>query len=172
MIDKIYIFGLGNMGEKYIHTRHNAGRIVADFIFDNNLIKDTDFVYYPIECYMNESGNYIKKLLKNKKYSNFIIIYDDKDLEFGVIKKSISRGDGGHNGIKNIIDNFGKDFYRLRIGIDNHNIKDTADFVLNNFYKTELQILQSQDFIDKMLIKISEIKKEIISNSQNSQKTQ
>ncbi len=73
---------------------------------------------------MNLSGNVLKNELSNKEKTSLaeikkiIIIYDDIDLPFGEIKISFNRGDGGHNGIKDIIKKIkSKKFIRIRIGV-------------------------------------------------------
>ena len=57
--------------------------------------------------------------LKLKKIANIIVFHDDLDLKFLKIRVKISGGHGGHNGIKNIIQFFGNDFNRIKIGIKN-----------------------------------------------------
>ena len=175
----LYIFAIGNPGIEYEKTRHNAGRIAGAFLKDHNSL-DFPYQYIETDTYMNTSGNFINKFLKNtnfnKEIDRFVVIYDDKDIELGEIKNGYDRGHGGHNGIRNIIDNFGKGFYRIRIGIgDNrkggilsyfkkdNNKQDIADYVLERFKKSELEILRSEEMKIKIKDSLTLIHKEILS---------
>ena len=119
-------------------------------------------VFIP-HTFMNESGESLRDYLKNKnlKKENVIIIYDDKDLEIGDIRIARDRGDGGHNGIKNIIETMGtKDFYRIRVGIapvgtgKDGLIPPHGDivqkYVLGNFTQEEKNILSSSEVLTKV----------------------
>jgi PTH1 family peptidyl-tRNA hydrolase len=68
--------------------------------------------------FMNESGSSVIEYLKYHEGREIIVMYDDKDLPYGVFRISYDRGDGGHNGLKSIISALQKkDFIRIRIGI-------------------------------------------------------
>lgn len=116
----MYIFPLGNPGKKYENTPHNAGQIIMKNI--ENLLPNGVYAIYP-ESFMNESGAFIKKFLDYKNipeasYEKLVIVYDDIDLPLGEIKLAFGRGDGGHNGVKSVINALGtNEFIRLRIGI-------------------------------------------------------
>lgn len=162
---KFLLFPLGNFGEKYEYTRHNAGRFVYNKLKEKNLLSEfQNFleVFIP-HTFMNESGESLRNYLKNKNIQkeNVIIIYDDKDLEIGDIRIARDRGDGGHNGIKNIIETMGtKDFYRIRVGIapigtgKNGLIPPHGDivqkYVLGNFTEEEKNILSSSEVLQKV----------------------
>ena len=162
---KFLLFPLGNFGEKYEYTRHNAGRFVYNKLKEKNLLSEfQNFleVFIP-HTFMNESGESLRDYLKNKnlKKENVIIIYDDKDLEIGDIRIARDRGDGGHNGIKNIIETMGtKDFYRIRVGIapvgtgKDGLIPPHGDivqkYVLGNFTQEEKNILSSSEVLTKV----------------------
>ena len=162
---KFLLFPLGYFGEKYEYTRHNAGRFVYNKLKEKNLLSEfQNFleVFIP-HTFMNESGESLRDYLKNKNLQkeNVIIIYDDKDLEIGDIRIARDRGDGGHNGIKNIIETMGtKDFYRIRIGIapigtgKNGLIPPHGDivqkYVLGNFTEEEKNILSSSEVLNKV----------------------
>ena len=115
------LFPLGNAGQKFEQTRHNAGRFVYEKLksfLDKNLQAEIE-VFLP-SCFMNESGKYLKEKIKNTnfKLENLIVLYDDKDLPLGEIRLAFDRGDGGHNGLKSIIQEIGsKNFWRIRLGI-------------------------------------------------------
>ena len=157
------ICGLGNPGKEYINTRHNVGFNLIDKIssyydfspfkkdnkkevlkglIDNNpclLIKPLNF--------MNLSGQPVQEIMnfykigKNKLY----VIHDDIDLELGKIKVKLGGGNGGHNGLLNIDEMIGNEYYRLRIGIDHPGLKDmVSNYVLNNFNKDEKNIIEEK----------------------------
>jgi PTH1 family peptidyl-tRNA hydrolase len=131
-----YIVGLGNPGETYEATRHNVGWMVLDnFIATSGLptpVISSKYVgrlsegvvngcevrcVYP-ETYMNKSGSAVAKLVPREATHQLVVLYDDVDLPLGEVKVSFGRGDGGHNGIKSIVNSIGtKDFVRVRIGI-------------------------------------------------------
>lgn len=127
---------LGNPGPEYEQTRHNSGRVVlrevikhlglpvlvnssrfGGRISEGNISGQEVVIFFP-DTYMNESGKAIKKAVGEDEVRNLIVVYDEVDLPFGEFKVSVSRGDAGHNGIKNVIAALGtKDFTRIRIGI-------------------------------------------------------
>lgn len=131
-----YVVGLGNPGEQYANTRHNIGWLALDFVREQNnlppLIESgaaTGFLtegmigtrpvklLYPT-TFMNNAGSAVAKLVPKNEVGNLVIVQDDIALPFGEVKLSQGRGDGGHNGIKSIIEKLGgKDFIRIRIGI-------------------------------------------------------
>jgi peptidyl-tRNA hydrolase, PTH1 family len=151
------IAGLGNPGKKYSQTRHNIGFMVVDELarrnsqnfgksrFDAEYVnlsmkQDKLFLVKP-QSYMNKSGFPIQKLASYFKInlSNIIVVHDDIDLPFGRLRISKDRGHGGHNGIRSIIDAFGKkDFSRIRVGIANPERQNSVTgHVLGDFSKEE-----------------------------------
>lgn len=145
------IVGLGNPGKEYQNTRHNIGFKVLDKIaknfkiqkkFSAAITKDKNAVYVKPLTYMNESGIAVKKISQYYKIKpqDILIVHDDKDLPLGKIRIRKEGSAGGHNGIKSIIASLGTEkFNRLRIGINDPLIKirDTANYVLNNFSASE-----------------------------------
>ena len=108
---------LGNPGEKYARTRHNVARVLLSMIKDDVMKIDSCEIMIPT-TFMNDSGNAVREYLKYHEGREIIVMYDDKDLPYGTFRISYDRGDGGHNGLKSIIDALGKkDFIRLRVGI-------------------------------------------------------
>lgn len=176
---KYIIFPLGNPGEKYSKTRHNAARFVFSFLKKEEglkkLLEENEIEIFIPEGFMNESGKYLKKYIKNKNMfsKNIIVIYDDKDLEIGDIRRAKDRGDGGHNGLKNIIENLGtRDFPRIRIGIAPKGTgKDglipphgevVQKYVLGKMTEEEMDILASRRVLDRVLFFLKEILKEFV----------
>lgn len=142
------IFGLGNIGEEYKNTRHNAGVIIVNQIKDN-FPKKVKFV--EVSDYMNNSGKTISYYVKSKKdLEKLIVIYDDIDLPFGKMKISFNRSAGGHNGVGSIIKTLKtEEFLRIRIGVapttPTGKIKKpkgedkVIKFLLGDFKKEELE---------------------------------
>jgi len=150
------IFGLGNIGEEYKNTRHNAGKIISDIV-KKKLEENKDskkYKFVEIDNFMNNSGKTISYYIKSKKdLSSLVVIYDDIDLPLGKIKISFNRSSGGHNGVGNIIKVLkSEEFLRIRIGITSTTptgkIKKPKGedkilkFLLGEFKKEELDILK------------------------------
>lgn len=139
---KYTIFSLGNPGSEYKHTRHNAARIVCDAIEWGNVEAE----YVVPDTFMNETGNFIKKYLKQKSAVVPVVVYDDKDISVGQIKISYDKNAGGHNGVQSVIDQLGtKEFIRVRIGIGAKTNSDMLlqDYVLSKLNKDEIEMLKS-----------------------------
>lgn len=108
---------LGNPGSKYARTRHNVARVLLSMIKDD-VMKIASLEIMIPSTFMNESGVAVREYLKYHEGRELIVMYDDKDLPYGTFRISFDRGDGGHNGVKSIIDALQKkDFIRIRIGI-------------------------------------------------------
>lgn len=124
------IVGLGNLGTKYQHTRHNIGWMVLDAFFADRgvsfeekkifhalLAQEGGVVFAKPTTFMNRSGEAVAALIK--QYGEMIVvIHDDIDIPLGEVKCSYARGSGDHNGVQSIIDHLGhKDFFRIRVGV-------------------------------------------------------
>ncbi len=108
---------LGNPGNKYAHTRHNIARVLVSMIKDEIMKIEHCEIMIP-NTFMNESGIAVRDYLRYHAGRELIVVYDDKDLPYGTFRISYDRGDGGHNGLKSIIESLQKkDFIRVRIGI-------------------------------------------------------
>jgi hypothetical protein len=93
---KYVIVGLGNPGEEYVHTRHNAGHIIVAELAK----RDLNAKLVPLESMMNNSGTAVAVFVKNQKEAEkLVVIHDDLDLPLGAIKLSFGRGAGGHRGV-------------------------------------------------------------------------
>jgi PTH1 family peptidyl-tRNA hydrolase len=156
------VVGLGNPGQKYLLTRHNIGFMVIDHFLrsvgtppiksqkkaETALLKfegESVLMVKP-QTYMNLSGQSVQALMAYYKVpvDRILVIQDDVDQEFGAIKFQKDRGAGGHRGIDNISQLLGrKDYARLKIGVDRppHPAMETADYVLQNFSPSEMEIL-------------------------------
>ena len=155
------IAGLGNPGDKYKFTRHNDGFLVADYIagslksgFDIKTssyealiskIDGAEFILLKPLTFINRSGEAISRFFNDfdKEISDILIIVDDFNIPLGSIRVRRKGSDGGHNGIADLIYQFGTDeFPRMRIGIglDEPPSKDDyIDFVLGDFTQTEFE---------------------------------
>lgn len=129
------IAGLGNPGQEYANTRHNAGFWAADAIAakfrtifamgkhqallgELNLHGEKHFLLKP-QTYMNLSGEAISGLMLDYEMhpQDLLVIVDDINLPTGKVRMRSSGSDGGHNGLKSIINHIGRNFWRLRIGV-------------------------------------------------------
>jgi PTH1 family peptidyl-tRNA hydrolase len=108
---------LGNPGSKYANTRHNVARVLLSMIKDDVMKIPSCEIMIP-STFMNESGISVREYLRYHEGREIVVMYDDKDLPYGTFRISFDRGDGGHNGVKSIIEALQKkDFIRIRIGI-------------------------------------------------------
>jgi len=155
------VVGLGNPGETYSKTRHNVGFMVADKVSDAFSIAlekqkfDTRFGIGSVNgvkivlakpmAYMNRSGPQVQNIAGYFRIlcEDMLVVHDDIDLAFGRLKIKEKGGDGGHKGVRSIIDAFGRgDFTRLRIGVGRPDAKnDAADYVLGKFTLEERKVL-------------------------------
>jgi PTH1 family peptidyl-tRNA hydrolase len=153
----VLIFGIGNPGQKYKGTRHNAGFMVLDrlarsltgtvsrkeALFEANtgtvggktvaLVKPTTFV--------NRCGAAFKagSALFGVPPASCLVVADDFHLPLGTIRLRRGGSDGGHNGLASIIESCGPDFPRLRVGIGPlAEDRNSVDFVLGEFTDKEM----------------------------------
>lgn len=152
------ITGLGNIGEKYCFTRHNAGFMVLDkWALDNNvsfkedkklkcfITKLGENILIKPTTFMNLSGEAVRTVMDYYKIDvkDILIVYDDIALDLGRIRFRANGSDGGHNGIKSIIKHVGtKEFDRLKIGIGPQPNIPSENYVLQNFPKDKLPELK------------------------------
>ena len=156
------IAGLGNIGDKYVFTRHNVGFMLMDSIaLNSNLtFKEIprlkclmtrlrngidEYILIKPTTFMNLSGESVRAVMDYYKINvnDVLIVYDDLSLELGKIRFRQNGSDGGHNGIKSVIQHLGtKDIARLKIGIGPQPNIPSEVFVLQNFSKEELENLK------------------------------
>lgn len=162
------IAGLGNPGEEYAATRHNAGFRAIDVLAEKAgvtywknqagaevatiNVNDADaeggkreVVLVKPQSYMNTSGGPISKLCAQYKVrpEELLIIHDELDIPAGDVRVKVGGGHAGHNGLRSIIDKLGsRDFSRIRAGIGNPPGRmPVADFVLK-----QLRSREAEDF--------------------------
>lgn len=150
------IVGLGNPGAAYAQHRHNVGFMVADAVANaqrfsayskkfggelaDGMVGDTKCLLLKPLTYMNHSGQSVGEACRFYKIApdHVVVVHDDLDLAFGKIRIKQGGGHGGHNGLRDIDAHIGKDYWRVRFGIDHPGHKDRVhDYVLSNFAKAE-----------------------------------
>ena len=175
----LIIVGLGNPGEEYDNTRHNAGRILlsiiakrakAEWKSDMKLnaltttaeIDGAKIKFILPETFMNNSGNAVAPLIKSPKdLDKLVVIYDDLDLGFGTMKISYNRGCGGHNGLASVAKRVKSEkFWRIRVGIapvtPSGKIKKLPDSQKGTVYLMKAFSPKEQDELKKMSKKIEQ----------------
>ncbi|WP_199584280.1 aminoacyl-tRNA hydrolase [Blastococcus sp. TF02A-30] len=173
------IAGLGNPGPGYAGNRHNVGAMVLDELAARAGLKLTAgkgararalsgegrlagrrvVLARPL-TYMNESGGPVRGLLDYHKLpaTDLVVLHDELDIDFGVVRLKRGGGEGGHNGLRSITRSTGtKDYLRVRVGIGRPpGRQDPADFVLKDFSATErkeldLLIAEAADATEELL---------------------
>lgn len=160
------IVGLGNPGDKYEKTRHNAGfwfldevarRYAGSFKTESRFSGDAckvDISGQPVwllkpGTFMNRSGSPVRQLSQFYKIpeQEILVAHDELDLEAGDSRLKKAGGHGGHNGLRDIIAQVGKEFWRMRLGIGHPGTRDlVTGYVLGRPAKDdEAAILRSID---------------------------
>jgi PTH1 family peptidyl-tRNA hydrolase len=151
------IVGLGNPGIQYRMSRHNIGFQVVDHLavinylsvrtkrfrslYGTGWIDSQRVVLAKPMTFMNRSGEAVKKAADffHLKLEDLVVVHDDLDLPFGRLRFKRRGGDGGHQGIRSIIERMGgNNFLRLKVGIGRPpQRRDSAEYVLEAFDKIE-----------------------------------
>lgn len=161
----ILVIGLGNPGEEYESTYHNAGTLFLDYVLGKisresgeknpgwkkksgifSYAKASGMIFIKPLVYMNDSGKAVKSAMSyfKTKPEQILVAHDDSDIAAGEYKFSLGRGSAGHRGIESTIKYLGtKNFWRLRIGVRNK--KNTgaerikaSDLVLRKIAKNDM----------------------------------
>lgn len=172
----IAIIGLGNIGDKYANTKHNAGFWVIDELAvrykltfkpgkGNYLYADSqskNFILVKPTTGMNKSGVAIIEIMKqwNILISSIYVVVDDVDIPLGVLRIKPKGGDACHKGLENIIYQLqSKNFARVKFGIaTNENMRPSEKYVLNPFKKDKLadveqMVKRCADSIQSIMVK-------------------
>ncbi len=152
--EMVMIAGLGNPGEEYAHTRHNAGFEAADRVAEKLGVTlrrklllegavaeiagpERKIILCEPLTFMNNSGRCVRKLMERYQVppERLLVIYDDIDLPPGRIRIRKNGGPGTHNGMRSIVDLLGSsDFPRIRIGTgDRPKGGDLVSWVLGHY---------------------------------------
>ena len=169
---KFLIVGLGNIGEKYVNTRHNIGfKIVDAFVkeYDGSFeseklgdvatlkIKGKTVIVLKPNTYMNLSGKSVKYWMQkeNIQVENLLIITDDLNIDFGKIRIKGNGSSGGHNGLKDIQATLNSQQYaRLRFGVGSDFSKGRqVDYVLGEWSSEENELMEERINTAKEFIK-------------------
>lgn len=179
------IVGLGNPEEDYKMTRHNMGfevinEISKEYKIDVNkdkfnalygtgIIENEKVILLKPQTYMNLSGLAIRECINFHKIDidNIIVIYDDMDIEKGMIRIRKKGRHAGHNGIKSVIEQLQtEEFDRVRVGIGKSEEKyDKIDYVVGKITNEEFELLKIG--IDKAKDAVVEILKNGIDKAMN-----
>jgi PTH1 family peptidyl-tRNA hydrolase len=120
------------------------GRVQQKAITGEGRIKDYSVILVKPQTYMNLSGDSVGPLVNYYKVplENVLVVYDEIDLPFGVLRLRSQGGSGGHNGMKSLIQHLGNDFPRLRLGVGRPSGRmPPAAYVLQDFGKDEQPVL-------------------------------
>ncbi len=152
------IVGLGNPGEKYTKTRHNAGFLFLEHLCQHFgvslkadkhcfgrstklMIADQEVRLLAPDTFMNLSGKAVNAAINYYKIemSEVLVAHDELDLDAGVARLKLNGGHGGNNGLRDIIQKCAtKDFARLRIGIGHPGVgRDVSGYVLKPANKAD-----------------------------------
>ncbi|OGB90048.1 aminoacyl-tRNA hydrolase [candidate division WOR-1 bacterium RIFCSPHIGHO2_01_FULL_53_15] len=157
------IAGLGNPGPEYENTRHNLGfRVVNELasrlgltsfkekhhsLLAEGKIGGHKVILAQPQAFMNNSGPAVRGLLAWYKIetAKLIIVYDDVDLEVGMVRAREKGGAGGHHGVESIIESIGSsEFARVRVGVGRENLTgDVSDYVLQNIPPAQREALEA-----------------------------
>lgn len=166
------IVGLGNPEEEYSNTRHNMGfdtinKLANEYnikinknkfkgLCGSGIIENEKVILLKPQTYMNLSGESIKEAMAfyKIKSENIIVIYDDIDIEPGIIKIRKKGGSGGHNGMKSVISEIDtQNFPRIRIGIGKpENKGQLIEYVIGKMPQTDKDILEKATILGKEAI--------------------
>ncbi|PIR53841.1 aminoacyl-tRNA hydrolase [Candidatus Peregrinibacteria bacterium CG10_big_fil_rev_8_21_14_0_10_42_8] len=164
MKPSLVIVGLGNPGDNYKRTRHNVGFMAVDRLSEEFGIGEWEdkqkFLSYIQEArvgvapvllvkpktYMNLSGDAVRKIVDFYKIdpaTQILICVDDIDIPLAELRMRKSGGPGTHNGMKSLVDTFGEDFARLRIGLGQPpQGEDLSGWVLSAMQADEQKAIQ------------------------------
>ncbi|MBP7767348.1 aminoacyl-tRNA hydrolase [Candidatus Saccharibacteria bacterium] len=155
----LLIVGLGNVGDRYDGTRHNIGFECVDALASSQGF-DSWITKRDLKCHitsttiggnkvilckpttlMNLSGESVQAVMNFYKIpaGKVLVVHDELDIDFGLIRTRIGGGSAGHNGIKSVTQHCGEAYGRMRVGIGPKVPEqiDSADFVLSKFKSTE-----------------------------------
>jgi PTH1 family peptidyl-tRNA hydrolase len=147
----ILIVGLGNPGIKYVNNRHNVGHMFIDYLA-NKRGSTSELKFVKTNCFMNLSGIFVNRLIKNLKLEikNLVVVHDDLDIPFGKFHIQFASGPLLHNGLESVEQHLKtKDFWRMRIGVDNRSANRRIPgetYALQDFLSDEKKLLETEIF--------------------------
>jgi PTH1 family peptidyl-tRNA hydrolase len=166
------IAGLGNIGDKYVSTRHNAGFMFVDFLYDQLKASGVEYANWQTETkwnamialptdreaapvlikpttMMNNSGLAVTKVAGFYKIpvKEIAVAFDDLDIGLGQFKIQFGKGPKVHNGLTSVYQHCGQNFWHIRLGIENRAVRGNKgvpgmEYALQNFTATEAKIFK------------------------------
>lgn len=158
----LLLIGLGNPGAQYDGSRHNLGFQALDALSEaygegewkqlsrfDAVAQEARVVTVPVllvkpQLYMNRSGEVIRRMVDFYKMDHkeqVLVLVDDLDIPLGELRLRKSGGPGTHNGLRSIVEQFGEDFPRLRIGIGPKGEGDLGTWILSAASPDERAVL-------------------------------
>ncbi len=157
------VAGLGNPGREYEATRHNLGFLVIDALarrqglawqkqraYDAETVRwdrapgQSILLVKPL-TYMNDSGRSLQSLGSFYRIppTSMVVLYDDLNIDLGLVKLSVTGSAGGHNGVASLLQHLGDGFIRYRLGVGPKQPPqmDLKDFVLGKFTPEQQTII-------------------------------
>lgn len=155
------VVGLGNPGRGYAANRHNVGFMVADLlaermggrfrthkaraqVLEGRLgapgVSSRRLVLAKPMTFMNLSGGPVAALRDFYKLplDRIVVVHDELDIDFGVLRLKSGGGDNGHNGLRSLTSSLGRDYFRVRFGVGRPPGRmSVADYVLKDFSSAE-----------------------------------
>lgn len=171
------IVGLGNPGSRYRLTRHNAGFICIDQLVDQQGISWLNkkgfhgywadgqlftqrCMFLKPQTYMNNSGRAVASVVSFYKMAvqDVVVLHDDLDVASGKVKSRAAGGDGGHNGVRSVIEHLhSREFHRIKLGVAQENKQVSGEFwVLTDFTDDQLTVLRTK-MVDETMVRLQQI---------------
>lgn len=156
------VAGLGNPGEKYAATPHNLGFLVVDLLAERHgirvtrrecqalvgqgIIRGKPVLLVKPQTFMNLSGVAVKPLMERNevKPEEMVLVYDELDFEWGILRVKAKGSAAGHNGAQNVIDVLGtNEFPRVRLGVHpGHPLSGGKDYLLSPMSRRQTETLE------------------------------
>ena len=172
----VVVSSIGNPEPQYSHTRHSIGHEVLNELIPRNKFSSSpwpncnmyrgssseDAIFLQTTGYMNLSGQYLRKpwLSIRKEFPDrevrFVVLYDEMDKPLGKYQLRYGKvSSRGHNGLKDIVNKYGNDFYRLGVGIgrpESRKPDDVVNYVLSKIPRKDWEIIKTSVIPDVLEI--------------------
>jgi PTH1 family peptidyl-tRNA hydrolase len=152
------IVGLGNPGRQYAGSRHNLGFAVVEELsrrwrlplgrarrglrMATGNVAGQHVALIEPQMYMNMSGPALAHAALHIEAKRLIVVHDDLDLGLGSVRVKCGGGTAGHHGLDSIVECYGRDFVRVRVGVGRPPCsQDSVDYVLSEFHEREREIV-------------------------------
>jgi len=152
------IVGLGNPGSQYAGSRHNLGFAVVEELSRRwrlplgrarhglrmaaGSVAGQHVALIEPQMYVNVSGPALGHAGQHIEAKRLIVVHDDLDLGLGSVRVKCGGGTAGHHGLDSIVERYGRDFVRVRVGVGRPpRGQDSVDYVLARFHEQEREIV-------------------------------